>query len=218
VSIWSSQASVVILLIWVLLMENPRRGLFFGKKIPISARITRFARKYHGYFFSWAIVYTFWYHPMEATSGHLIGFLYMFLLMLQGSLFFTRVHVNRWWTLTQEVLVLAHGTLVAVMQGNNLWPMFAFGFGGLFILTQMHGVPLSRRVRVLILGLYVAAAGFIYAQRGWANLNEIIRIPLIDYLGVLILAGLIGAGIGLADRLRKRTPPDVVQASNSPGA
>ena len=47
---------------------------------------------------------------MEATSGHLIGFLYMFLLMLQGSLLFTRAHVNRWWTLVLEVAVLAHGT------------------------------------------------------------------------------------------------------------
>ncbi len=43
---------------------------------------------------------------MEPTNGHLIGFFYMFLLMLQGSLFFTRIHVNRWWTLIQEFLVL----------------------------------------------------------------------------------------------------------------
>jgi hypothetical protein len=51
VSIWSSQVSVVILLVWVLLMENNRRGLFFGKKAPISRQIITFARKYHGYFF-----------------------------------------------------------------------------------------------------------------------------------------------------------------------
>ena len=73
---------------------------------------------------------------MEPTSGHLIGFLYMFLLLLQGSLFFTRVHVNRWWMLVQEATVLVHGTLVAVMQGNGLWPMFAFGFGGLFVIPR----------------------------------------------------------------------------------
>ncbi len=54
VSIFSSQASVVVLLIWVLLMENPRRGLFWGKKVPISKQIIAWARKYHGYFFSWA--------------------------------------------------------------------------------------------------------------------------------------------------------------------
>ena len=105
------------------------------------------ARRYHGYYFAWAIVYTFWYHPMEATSGHLIGFLYLFLLLLQGSLFLTRAHVNRWWTLALEVAVLAHGTLVAIMQGEGMWPMFAFGFGGIFVITQMHGLSWSRPVR-----------------------------------------------------------------------
>ena len=103
VSIWSALGSVVVMLVWVLLMENPRRGLFFGKKIGFPRRLTEVARRYHGYYFAWAIIYTFWYHPMEATGGHLIGFLYMFLPMLQGSLLFTRAHVNRrWWTLAAE--------------------------------------------------------------------------------------------------------------------
>ena len=119
VSIWSSQVSVVILLVWVLLMENNRRGLFAGKKVPISKSIIAFARKYHGYFFAWASVYTFWYHPMANTPGHLVGFMYMFLLLLQGSLFLTRLHVNKVWTAVQEVAVLFHGTLVAVYQGNG---------------------------------------------------------------------------------------------------
>lgn len=202
VSIWSSQASVAILLIWVLLMENNRRGMFFGKRMPISKRITRFARKYHGYFFAWATIYTFWYHPMEATSGHLIGFFYMFLLLLQGSLFFTRIHLNRVWTFIQEVLVLAHGTLVAIMQGNGIWPMFAFGFGGVFIMTQMHGLGLSRRWKGFLMAIYIGAVLVVYSDRGLAQLNEIIRIPVIDYLAVLILAGLIGLGLNIADRFK----------------
>jgi hypothetical protein len=191
VSIWSSQASVAILLIWVLLMENRRRGMFFGKPAPISKQIIRFARKYHGYFFAWATVYTFWYHPMVFTTGHIIGFFYMFLLLLQGSLFLTRIHINRWWMLFQEVLVLVHGTVVAFMQGNQLWPMFAFGFGGVFVITQMHGLGLKRWVKYLVLITYVVGAGMVYNQRGWAQLNEIIRIPIIDYLAVFMLAGIL---------------------------
>ena len=77
VSIWSALGSVVVMLVWVLLMENPHRGLFFRKRIGFPRRLTEAARRYHGYYFAWAIVYTFWYHPMEATSGHLIGFLYV---------------------------------------------------------------------------------------------------------------------------------------------
>jgi len=203
VSIWSSQASVVLLLVAVLLMENKTRGLFFEKKIPFNKRITAFARKYHGYLFAWATVYTFWYHPMENSFGHLAGFLYMFLLLLQGSLFFTRVHLNKWWKLTQEVIVGIHGTLVAIFQGAGLWPMFAFGFAGIFIVTQMHGLGWSKWIRGIIGGLYIAAVLFVYSSRGWIQANEIIRIPLIEYLAVFIMAGLISLGLWVADRNKK---------------
>ena len=115
VSIWSSQVSVVLLLVFVLIMENQRRGMFFTKRAPLKAEAVAFIRKYHGYYFAWAAVFTFWYHPTETTFGHLIGFFYMFLLLVQGSLFFTRAHLNRRWTIFLEVLVLFHGTMVAVL-------------------------------------------------------------------------------------------------------
>lgn len=204
VSIWSSQGSVVVLLVLVLLMENPRRGLFFGRKMPISQEVVRLVRSYHGYFFAWALVYTFWYHPMVATSGHLVGFFYMFLLLLQGSLFYTRTHINRWWTALLEVIVLVHGTLVAVGQGNGLWPMFAFGFGGVFVITQMHGLALPRWSRLAILGLYVAAVLLVYSERGWAQVNEVIRIPAIDYALVFLIAWLLGGSLALSRRLGGR--------------
>ncbi len=212
VSIFTSQGSVIVLLVWVLLMENQRRGLFFGKKAPIAQEIGRAARKYHGYFFAWAAVYTFWYHPMENTSGHLIGFVYMFLLLLQGSLFFTRIHTNRWWTVVQEVLVLAHGTLVALAQAGptGFWPMFFFGFGGVFIITQMHGLGLARWVRWVLAGVYVAGVALVYAGRGWGQLNEIVRIPVIDYPLVFVLAGIIWLGMVI---FRRRGPATAAGAA-----
>ncbi|MEM7147752.1 MAG: hypothetical protein AAF591_21795, partial [Verrucomicrobiota bacterium] len=127
------QYAVILLLVWVLLMENRRRGLILGWKVPIGKQITSFALKYHGYVFSWAILYTFWYHPMHPSLSHLTGFLYTFLIMLQGSLFFTRVHTNRYWMFVQEFSVLIHGTIVAFTQGPNIWPMFLFGFAGIFV-------------------------------------------------------------------------------------
>jgi hypothetical protein len=132
-----------------------------------------------------------------------VGFLYMFLLLLQGSLFFTRIHTNRWWTLIQEVMVLAHGSLVALVQGNGLWPMFAFGFGGIFVITQMHGLGLRLWQKAGFLVVYLAAALLVYGDRGWGKLNEIVRIPLIEYLAVFILAGSIGGGLWLVRRLRR---------------
>ena len=166
--------------------------------------IVRWARTYHGYFFAWAAIYTFWFHPMVSTPGHLIGFIYMFFLLLQGSLMYTRVHVNRWWTVTLELMVMVHGTLVAIAQGAGLWPMFFFGFGGIFVITQMHGLGLKLWTRLLILAGYGAAVIAVYSRLGWARINEIIRIPVIDYLAVLLLAGLIAGGLWVARRLKAR--------------
>ncbi|MEM7535640.1 MAG: hypothetical protein AAF639_25915 [Chloroflexota bacterium] len=213
VSIWSSQFSVVLLLVLVLLMETPRRGLFFGQKVPLGKRVTSFVKKYHGYVFSWAIIYTFWYHPTEATSGHLIGFFYTFLLMLQGSLFFTRAHLNRWWTFTQEGMVLLHGTLVAYMS-TNVWPMFGFGFAGLIVITQMHGLGLSRAVRAGITAVYVVCALWVYNSRGWDKLDEIIRIPMIEYLSVFALAAIIWLGLWIAQVItRLVNPPKPIEST-----
>ncbi|GAB4399776.1 MAG: hypothetical protein OHK0052_23350 [Anaerolineales bacterium] len=190
VSVFSSQASVIVLLVWVILMENNRRGVFWGKKMPFSKAAIAFARKYHGYYFAWATIYTFWFHPMVNTPGHLIGFFYMFLLLLQGSLFFTRIHLNRWWMLTQEFLVLLHGALVAVMSANGLWQMFAFGFASMFIVTQMHGLGWSLRTRLLWLGAYVAAIVAVYSQVGFSKVHQVTWIPVVEYAGVFVLAGL----------------------------
>jgi hypothetical protein len=203
VSIFSSQGSVILMLVAILLMENQRRGLFWGKKVSLGKRVMSFVRKYHGYVFAWATVYTFWYHPMENTTGHLIGFLYMFLLLLQGSLFLTRIHINKYWTIVQEVTVAFHGTLVAILQGNGIWPMFAFGFAGIFILTQMHGLSLPRWLKWVFTGLFVAGAVLVYSSRGLAQTNEILRIPLIEYVLVFVFAGIIALGIWIADRLKK---------------
>ncbi|MEU4689235.1 hypothetical protein [Actinoplanes sp. NPDC023714] len=193
VSIFSSQGSVVLLLVVVLLMENRRRGLVAGKRAPIPATVVDFARRYHGYLFSWAAIYTFWYHPMEATSGHLIGFFYMFLLLLQSCLFFTTAHTNRWWTASLELMVAVHGTLVAVMNSgpDGAWPMFLFGFLAIFVITQMHGLGFGAGTRWAILAGYLVAVTAVYSWRGMDRLSEILRIPMAEYLVLVVLVLLI---------------------------
>jgi len=192
--VWSSQWSVIVMLVAILLMENQRRGLFFGKKVSFLKETGRVMRQYHGYLFSWAIIYTFWFHPMVGEWQHLIGFLYMFLLMLQGSLFFTRIHVNKWWMVVQEVTVLFHGTLVAILH-KQAWPMFFFGFFGLFVVTQMYGLGLKKWQRWGFLGIYVGSMVIIYSLRDWATAYEVVFIPLAEYALVFIMAGIIWLGM-----------------------
>ena len=214
VSIMSSQVSVIIMLVMILHMENQRRGLFFGYKLNFLTETGRVARKYHGYIFAWAIIYTFWYHPMENSSGHLIGFFYTFLLMVQGSLFFTRIHVNKYWTVALEVMVLVHGTLVAwLTQGSEMWSMFFFGFAGIFVVTQMYGLGLNKWQRWGFLALFVGGALFVYSSLGsrtLVDLNELIRIPLIEYAAVFLLAGIIWVGMKVVGLFQSKKPTALI--------
>jgi zinc transporter ZupT len=64
----------------------------------------------------------------------------------------------------------------------------------------MHGLGLSRLVRGLIALGFVVGVVVVYSSRGWANLNEIVRIPVIDYVLVFVLAGLIWLGLRIFKR------------------
>jgi hypothetical protein len=192
VSIWSSLGSVAILLMLVIIMENRRRGVVFGKSWSALDEPGRFLRKYHGYYFSWAVIYTFWYHPIEDTLGHMLGTFYVIMLMLQGSLFFTRSHLNRGWTTFLETFVLFHGAVVAWLAiDDQSWEMFFFGFAAIFVITQMHGLGLGAGARWLIgLGYLVGWAWAYWPELGFGFL-EAMTIPMIYLLSVPALALLI---------------------------
>jgi len=195
---WTAQFAVALMLIIILGMENQRRGLFFGKKVPFKKAFTDGLRKYHGYFFSFAVIYTFWFHPMVPTWGHLVGFVHVVLIMVQGSLMFMRAHLNTKWTFMLEILVLPHAFQVALNQGGSIWRMFAFGFMAIFLITQMHGLGLKPWVRRLFYGGFLVVTLYVYTVMAEpAMANEIIRIPAIEYLVLFIMYGifLIGSWI-----------------------
>lgn len=159
-SIYSSFGSVAIMLFLIFIMENKRRGMLFGKgkNIGVLNTVGQTLRHYHGFYFSWAIIYTFWYHPIEMTSGHLLGTFYTVMLMLQGSLFFTRFHVNRWWTVFLESFYAIHGAIVAYfvsMHGATAF-MFLLGGMGAFAITQSYGLALNKGQRLAIFVLFIA--------------------------------------------------------------
>ena len=153
-------------------------------------------RRYHGYYFSWAVIYTFWYHPIELTLGHLLGTFYVLMLLLQGSLFFTRSHVDRQWTVLLEVFVLIHGSVVAWLSlENHSWGQFLFGFAALFVITQMHGLGWGRRVRWCVFAVFMLTLVAWYRHDLLAGFAEAVRIPLIYLVGVPLLT-LMVMGLG----------------------
>ena len=203
VPIWTSQYSVIIMLVVVLLMLFPARGAFWGKKIKLSKSVRQLLGNSHGLYISWALVYTFWFHPMEGDGAILLGFLYMFLLMIQLSMFNTKLHFNLAWIGLLESFVGIHAVAVAFMNGQEAWTMFLFGFLFITVFTHVHGPTLRRWAKYLILGLFLGGLAAAYSFRGWEHIYEIAFIPSALYGGAFALWLITAAGLSIAGKLRR---------------
>jgi len=70
--------------------------------------------------------------------------------------------------------------------------MFLFGFAGIALITQIHGLGLERWSKRAIYVAFLVSALAVYGltERRLAGLNDVIRIPVIDYLLILIIYGI----------------------------
>jgi hypothetical protein len=179
---------VIVMLVLVLFLEIPRRGLFWGKRFTPAATTYKFVRKWHGIYIAWAVTYTFWFHPMDGNWGLLSGFIYIFLLFIQLSMFNTRLHSNMGWIVLLESFVAVHATLITIYKDNPIWPMFMVGFLVMLVFTQMHGLRWARRLRWPITVVFVLGVIALYVfVRGIDHLYEISFIPVALYGGALAL-------------------------------
>jgi len=205
VPIFTSQYSVIIMLAVVLILENPRRGLFLGIKAgkPFTPQVTAFFRRIHMYVFAWALIYTFWFHPMAADPQLVSGFIYMFLLFTQMSVAWTWIHLERKWIVLLESYVAIHAAVVAIFNTSffnspAMWPMFFSGFAFMFIFTYMYAFRVKRFIYFLAIAVYILFLAWLYIPepvgygRSLQNLMrlEFLWIPLILHALAWIFAGL----------------------------
>ncbi len=210
--VMTSQGSVIVMLVMMLILLNSRRGLFFGKKVYLPPLGVAATQKIHGFYISWAVVYTFWFHPMEGTLGHLLGFFYLFLLMGQMSLARTTWHTKIGWLTFLEVFVAFHGAIVAINAGNGMWPMFFFGFMMMFIVTQMFGLIKSWLAAAGVFASYATLVMITYSGAlqnwlsgtsvGWADIHQITWIPIILY-GLVFVMSWVFAGVSALLKKKK---------------
>lgn len=192
VSVFSSQYSVILVLVMIILIQVPRRGIIFGKKLKIDKQAMSILYRIHGFLFTFAIVYTFWFHPTIYTIGHLFGFFYMFLLFIQIGFFKTKIHTNPKWIVGLEVLVAFHGASVAYfVQNSSLWSMFLFGFGFIFFATQIYGLTTNKTIiRACQIG-FLSVVGIYYGTHQITDIHQVLWIPIVEYGHVLIMYGII---------------------------
>ncbi len=219
VPVWSSQVSVIIMLVIMIYSLAPRRGLILGQKRKFKAAAQAWVRSWHGFYISWAICYTFWFHPTEGDYGLLTGFLYMFLLFVQFSFARTRWHVAIGWLTILETMVALHGPAIAIqkaMDGNEgdvagpgIWIMFASGFLFMLVFTGQYGFKLKPVVRAAIFAAYAALVAGLFAWRGFDRIYEISFIPVALYGGAIALALV----AGIVARIFPATAASTLEAS-----
>ena len=205
VPIFTSQYSVIIMLVIIIILENPRRGLFLGRKAgkPFTAQVGSFFKRIHKYVFAWALIYTFWFHPMSTDPQLLSGFFYMFLLFTQVILAWTWIHFNRAWIILLESCVAVHALIVAIFNTSafsspDMWPMFFSGFGFMFIFTYFYAFKVKISIYRLVTILYLGFLLWIYLPepigygRSIANFArlEFLWIPIILHALAWVFAGL----------------------------
>jgi len=66
---------------------------------------------------------------------------------------YQKVHLDKFWRLVNESWVWFHGFAVAIMVANGVWWkddmmafMFGYGFGTLFFVTQIFGLPFWKNI------------------------------------------------------------------------
>lgn len=195
VPIWTSQGSVIVMLSLMLVMQNPKRGIIFGKeeKKLMRPEVARVFMRSHPYIFGWALVYTFWFHPMDSSPALLTGFFFMGLLFIQITVAYTRLHLNKWWLLLVESFVAIHGTIVAVAQWLDfgadppMWPMFMLGFTAMVVFTYIFGLGLPKWACWLIVGLYGVLIMFIYLPAPFGFGRELAYLLRLEFLWIPII-------------------------------
>lgn len=196
--ILSSQGSVIVMLAIVLILENPRRGFITGRKAgkPFTAQIVGFFRRAHMYIFAWALVYTFWFHPMATDPQLISGFFYMFLLFTQVALAWTPIHLDKRWIILLESYVAIHAVIVAFWNteffgGAVMWPMFFTGFAFMFVFTYMYAFKVNKKTYGVVTAIYIAFLAWLYLPTPIGFGRNIINLTRLEFLWIpLILYGL----------------------------
>jgi hypothetical protein len=81
--------------------------------------------------------------------------------------------------------------MVAILAGQQ-WPQFFGGFLGMFVVTQMHGLGLSKTARwVLGLGYAFSILGIYSLTEGVARAYTVTLIPLVEFILVVIVSLLV---------------------------
>lgn len=204
ISFWSAQVCSILIIVIAIVIDNQSRGVFLGKRLPLADGAAYLLRRYHGYAVSYLIILSFWYHPVMATSGHAIGVAHSVLLLTHSSLFYTRLHLNPYWRLLLEGILVLHALPLAsspfalftlLPPDPSSWKGFLLGLLLVFATTQCFALPqwrlLSPKFRFLPLLCCLVLFLAVYQPSNFEGAASVLLLPALLYLGALLYRSLL---------------------------
>ena len=143
---------------WFLIAKSNRRGLAFGHSFPYFQGIAEVAEMCLPYYFSFAVLFKFWYKAFVDRYMHFFLRLVVELIFITHScLVQTHIHENKSWTLLLELMVLPYFTMILLFPDEReIILLLSLICAALFAISQMHGLDFltrTKKITVLLISL-----------------------------------------------------------------
>ena len=176
---------------WFLIAKSSGRGFIFGYPVLYTQDIAEVAEKCLPYYFSFAVLFNFWYKPfVDKYMLFFVRLVVELIFITHSCLIQTHIHENKYWSLLLELMVLPYSVIILVFPLSTPKPtldilLFSLFCVAVFAISQMHGLNFLTRMMKIVITVLVIFLGILL------HLPDADPVPIfvlvIGYYVVLIL-------------------------------
>ena len=125
---------------YFLLAKSNKRGIVFGYSIPFTQGVLELFEEGLCYYFSWAVLFSFWNIPSpEGTFSLSLKLTFEIIFILHSCLIQSHTHENKYWTALLELMVIIYfyPLLDRDRYADTFLPSL-YLFAVVFVITQIH--------------------------------------------------------------------------------
>ena len=185
---------------WFLIAKSSGRGLIFGYSIPYSRGIAEVAETSLPYYFSFAVLFNFWYKPfMDRYRYFFVRLVAELLFITYSCLIQTHIHENKYWSLLLELMVLLYMLILLLFPAHSPFPMptliqtFSLTCAAVFAISQIHGLISGRLTRLGKIVITVLPISFAFLLKLWNPHDKFgtgvitLELTVFYYIGLIVI-------------------------------
>ena len=183
---------------WLLIAKSNSRGLIFGYLVPKQG-IPEVAEKYLPYYFSFAVLFNFWYEPF--TDRYMCFFLRLvveLIFITKICLIQTYAYENKYLSILLELMALPYLFSILFLPEVTLDYRFptviltlSLVCAAVFAISQMHGLHfLTRMIKIVITVLLISFAILLELWNPHTNISPGVIVCILTgyyYIGLIVI-------------------------------